>query len=55
VGSQPHTTTECGGDLNLCAPPHLWDSPTQTAGTFSFTFDAAVVRASLSCASCSSI
>lgn len=38
-GSFPHTSTECGGDLDLCAEPHLWDSGTKTAGTFSFTFD----------------
>jgi len=40
VGSQPHTTTECAGDLDSCGSPHLWDSPVQTGGTFSFTFDA---------------
>lgn len=41
VGSQPHTTTECAGDLNACPTPHLWDSEVQTIGTFSFTFEAA--------------
>jgi hypothetical protein len=38
-GSFPHTTTECGGDLDLCAEPHLWDSGTKTSGSFSFTFE----------------
>ncbi len=39
VGSSSHTTTECGGDLDACSQPHLWDSPVQSAGTFSFSFD----------------
>ncbi len=42
VGSGSHTTTECGGDLDACSQPHLWDSPVQTSGgTFSFAFDSA--------------
>lgn len=39
TGSEPHTTTECGGDLDNCQPPHLWDSGQKSAGTFAFTFD----------------
>lgn len=39
TGSAPHTTTECGGDLENCPEPHLWSSPEQDAGTFSHTFD----------------
>jgi plastocyanin len=39
VGSQVHTSTECGGDFDACPEPHLWDAPLQQAGTFSFTFD----------------
>ena len=39
AGTEHHTSTECGGDLDICPEPHLWDSPVQTAGTFSFTFD----------------
>ena len=34
-----HTTTECAGDLTTCPGPHLWDSPIQISGSFSFTFD----------------
>ena len=41
VGSAAHTTTECAGDLDACPEPHLWDSPVQTSGTFSFAFDSA--------------
>ena len=39
AGSDVHTTTECAGDFDACPEPHLWDSPVQNAGSFSFTFD----------------
>ena len=38
AGADVHTTTECGGDHDTCADPHLWDSPAQDSGSFSFTF-----------------
>ena len=39
AGSQLHTSTECGGDLDGCPEPHLWDSGFLNSGSFSFTFD----------------
>ena len=39
VGAALHTTTECGGDLDVCPEPHRWDSPVQVVGTFAFVFD----------------
>ncbi len=39
VGVSFHTTTECGGNLDVCPEPHLWDSPAQKTGTFAFTFN----------------
>jgi len=39
VVSSVHTTTECGGDLDNCPAPHLWDSEPKGSGTFAFTFD----------------
>lgn len=41
VGANLHSTTECGGDLDSCPGPHVWDSPVQDSGTFSYTFDTA--------------
>jgi hypothetical protein len=38
-GGDVHTTTECAADLDACPQPHLWDSPVQSSGSFSVTFD----------------
>src|SRR3990172_7761044 len=34
AGSQLHSTTECGGDLDACPEPHLWDSSFMDSGSF---------------------
>ena len=39
AGSQVHSTTECGGDLDACPEPHLWDSSFMDSGSFPFAFD----------------
>src|SRR3990170_2975483 len=39
AGSQLHSTTECGGDLDACPEPHLWDSSFMDSGSFPFAFD----------------
>ena len=37
-GAQLHSTTECGGDLDACPEPHLWDSSFMDSGSFVFVF-----------------
>lgn len=39
VGQNPHTTTECRGNLDVCPAPHLWDSNPRDSDRFVFTFD----------------
>jgi plastocyanin len=39
IGNLPHTTTACADDLDACSAPHLWDSPAQNSGSFSYTFE----------------
>ena len=42
VGSAPHTSTACSdGTFNTCGAAQGWDSPIQTTGTFSQTFNSA--------------